>query len=98
MSHSNGNYGIHCNSCHYEGPGKTNSSTAFIIFMVILCASAYFLPFIIVALVYMGWLIARPVKYKCPKCNSENCIPLTEEQAIALSETQKTPNIDESVK
>lgn len=102
MSHTTGNYGIHCNQCSYEGPGKTNSTKAFVIFMIILAGSAYFLPLIIAALAYMGWLIAQPSKYKCPKCDTEDVSYLTEEQAIALviskAENKEVVANDESAK
>lgn len=98
MNQGNSDYGIHCNSCNYEGPGKTNSGTSFLIFMVILCASVLFLPLIIVALAYMGWLIVKPAQRSCPNCNSKDYTPLTEEQAIALAHAQKTANTEEKNK
>jgi len=98
MSQPNANYGIHCNSCHFEGQGQTNSAKTFMIFMAMICASAYFLPLIIAALAYMVWIIARPADRKCPKCGSKDFTPLTEEQAVALVDAQKTPKPDESAK
>ena len=98
MSTANSNYGIHCNSCDYEGQGKTNSSTTFMIFLAMICASAYFLPLIIAALAYMAWIIARPAQRKCPKCGSQDYTPLTEEQAFALAEAQKSPKAEQASK
>jgi len=86
MTQSTENYGVHCNACDFEGQAKTNSSTAFIVFFVMLCCSVFFLPLIIVALVYMGWFIAQPGKKKCPKCGSEDLTALTLEQALAANE------------
>ena len=76
MSQPKLDYGIHCNDCEYEGHARTNSSTIFLIFFGLLCTSVFFLPLIIVALVYMGFAIARPAKKSCPTCKSENIIEL----------------------
>jgi len=81
MSQAAGNNGIHCNSCSYEGPAKTNSSTAFIIFFILLCSSVFFLPLIIVALIYMGIIVAKPAKKSCPECKSQDVRDLTDAEA-----------------
>jgi len=79
-------YGIHCNDCEYEGNARTNSSTIFLIFFGLLCTSVFFLPLIIVALVYMGFAIARPAKKSCPNCKSENIIELDAKSAQTQTE------------
>jgi len=81
MSQSVGNNGIRCNNCNYEGPAKTNSSTQFIIFFILLCSSVFLLPLIIVALVYMGFIVARPAKKTCPDCKSTDVRALSDEEA-----------------
>ncbi len=81
MSHPPTNNGIHCNSCNYEGIAKTNSSTLFLIFFVLLCSSVFLLPLIIVALVFMGYIVSRPAKKTCPECKSSDVRDLTDEEA-----------------
>jgi len=71
---------IHCNSCDYEGVGATNSQNTFLIFFLLLCTSVFFLPLIIVALVYMGWFVAKPVQKHCPKCKSKDVIGINKIQ------------------
>lgn len=68
--------GIHCNDCQYEGHAHTNSSTIFLIFFLILCTSVFFLPLIILALIYMAIAISKPAKKSCPECKSSNIIDL----------------------
>jgi len=76
MSQPKLQYGIHCNECQFEGPAKTNSSNIFLIFFALLCLSIFFLPLIIVALIYMAIAIAKPAKKSCPTCKSTNIIDL----------------------
>jgi len=87
MSQAAANNGIHCNNCNYEGAAKTNSSTLFLIFFVLLCASVFFLPLIILALVYMGYIVSKPAKKSCPDCKSKDIRDLTDEEA-GLSNTK----------
>ncbi len=68
--------GIRCNDCQYEGHPRTNSSTIFLIFFLLLCTSIFFLPLIIVALIYMAIAIAKPAQKSCPECKSTNILDL----------------------
>ncbi len=85
---------IHCNNCGYEGPPKTNSGTAFIIFFVMLCSSIIFLPMIVVALVYMAWVIMKPPRKSCPQCKSNDVVPLeiVPEDPPEKDENPKSPD------
>lgn len=76
MSEPKIEYGIHCNQCQYEGHPRTNSSNIFLIFFLLLCSSIFFLPMIIVALVYMAVAITRPAIKSCPECKSTDIIDL----------------------
>ena len=76
MSQPKIDYGIHCNKCEYEGYPRTNSSNIFLIFFLLLCTSVFFLPLIIVALIYMAVAISRPATKSCPKCKSTDIIDL----------------------
>ena len=93
MSQPKIDYGIHCNDCEYEGHAKTNSSTIFLIFLGLLCTSVFFLPLIILALVYMAIAIAKPAKKSCPNCKSHNIVDLEEKSTQA---TQVEPTNTES--
>jgi len=97
MSQSAANNGVHCNNCHYEGAAKTNSSTLFLIFFVLLCTSVFYLPLIIVALVYMGYVVAKPAKKSCPQCKSADVRDLTDEEAgITIEKSDNnTPKSDD---
>ena len=86
MNQATSNNGIHCNSCNYEGPAKTNSSTQFILFFILLCSSVFFLPLIIVALIYMGYIIARPAQKTCPQCKSTDVRELSDQEAGVSNE------------
>ncbi|MDH3326148.1 MAG: hypothetical protein OEM38_05445 [Gammaproteobacteria bacterium] len=81
MSQSASNNGIHCNSCDYEGAAKTNSSTMFLIFFVLLCSSVFFLPLIVISLIFMGIIVAKPAKKSCPACKSADVRDLSDEEA-----------------
>ncbi len=81
MSHPTTNNGIHCNNCNYEGTAKTNSATLFLIFLVLLCASVFFLPLIIGALVFMAYIITKPAKKHCPECKSSDVRQLSDTEA-----------------
>jgi len=72
MNQTTTNEGIRCKECNYEGAPKTNSGNAFILFFIMLCSSVFFLPMIVVALAYMGWIITKPAKKSCPQCKSSN--------------------------
>ncbi len=67
---------IHCHDCQYEGKSKATAAKEFVIFGVILLFSPIFLPLIIVALVYLGWIISKPIKRLCPACGSANAVSL----------------------
>lgn len=67
---------IRCNKCQYTGPGKSNSTALFGILLVLFLASAYFLPLIVVALVYMAWIMAQPAKFSCPQCKTRDVASL----------------------
>ncbi|MDX1810978.1 MAG: hypothetical protein R3240_03465 [Gammaproteobacteria bacterium] len=80
MNQTSTNNYIRCNSCNYQGSAKTNSGTAFILFFILLCSSVFFLPMIVVALAYMGWIITKPAKKTCPVCKSDDVTELSEEE------------------
>ncbi len=85
---------IHCNSCEYEGVGKSDSSVMFMALMALFATSVIFLPMIIVALIYLGWMLTKPVKYKCPKCKSSDIKVQTSIQQTSTEE--KTENSESS--
>ncbi|MDH5233239.1 MAG: hypothetical protein OEZ58_24190 [Gammaproteobacteria bacterium] len=74
---------IICNQCGFIGQASSGSAKTFVVFMILLCSSAYFLPMVIVALAYMAWMISLPAKKTCPKCKSADLSPYQ-----AKSETQ----------
>ncbi|MDH5377514.1 MAG: hypothetical protein OEX00_04250 [Gammaproteobacteria bacterium] len=71
---------IHCNKCGFEGKGKVSGAGAFIFMIVLLMASAYFLPLIVIALGFMVWIISQPSKRSCPSCKSSDVETLTQQQ------------------
>jgi len=77
---------IHCNSCEYEGVRKSDSAAMFMILMGMFVLCLIFIPMIIVALCYMGWMLTKPAKFKCPKCKSSDISPLTISQQDAVEE------------
>ena len=89
MSQPIRNNGIHCNNCNYEGPAKTNSTLTFVIFFILLCTSVFYLPLIIVALIFMGIAVAKPAKKTCPECKSADVKDLTDEEA-GLEDTSQS--------
>lgn len=93
MSQPKLEYGIHCNNCEYEGQPHTNSSTIFLIFFLLLCTSVFFLPLIIVALIYMAIAISKPAQKSCPECKSSNIVDLELKAVRTLQE-----NVDKSNK
>lgn len=88
MNHKPVSNEIHCNSCGYEGRGKSNSTLAFLVLVVIFCTSVVFLPMIIVALAYMVWILSKPVSYACPQCKSKDVAEL-KPAAVAQPISQK---------
>jgi predicted RNA-binding Zn-ribbon protein involved in translation (DUF1610 family) len=63
---------IRCNKCQYIGPGKSNSTMLFGILLALFIASAYFLPAVIIALIYMAWIMSQPAKFSCPQCKTRD--------------------------
>jgi len=92
MSQPKLQYGIHCNECQFEGQARTNSSNIFLIFFALLCTSVFFLPLIIVALVYMAVAISRPAKKSCPSCKSTNIIDLELKSVQKIEENVANTN------
>lgn len=97
MSQPKLQYGIHCNECQFEGPGRTNSSNIFLIFFVLLCTSVFFLPLIVVALVYMAYAITRPAKKSCPSCKSNDIIDLELQSVQKFEESVANANKSQQV-
>ena len=67
---------IRCSQCQYEGPAKTNNKLMFMGFMVLFFSGWVYTPLLVVALVYFGWLLARPSKFACPSCKSKDVVKL----------------------
>ena len=97
MSQPKLEYGIHCNECQFEGQARTNSSNIFLIFFALLCTSVFFLPLIIVALVYMAIAITRPAKKSCPSCKSSDIIDLELQSVRKLEEHAVNTNKSQQV-
>lgn len=79
---------LKCTDCGFQGPVKTNNSLTFLIFVALICLSAYFLPLIVVALAYLVWILSRPASTPCPKCKSRN----TEFVAVEIAPQESTEN------
>ena len=87
MQHKPVSNEIHCNSCGYKGAGKSNSAMAFMVLVALFCVSVIFLPAIVIALVYMVWILSKPATYSCPKCKSKDISPLQIQSAPAAETT-----------
>ncbi len=87
---------IQCTSCEYEGVGKSDSSAMFMVLLAMFVVSLAFIPMIIVALFYLGWILTKPVKYKCPECKSKHVKVLTISQQILVEEKAKETESNEN--
>ncbi|MDH5300740.1 MAG: hypothetical protein OEW58_05190 [Gammaproteobacteria bacterium] len=87
---------IHCNNCHFEGKVHASGAKQFALFMLMLAASAYFLPMIVVALAYMIFILSQSPKRMCPKCKSTNLTPISALSATEKTEKTSTANGDQA--
>lgn len=87
---------IHCNNCHFEGKVHASGAKQFLIFMLLLVSSAYFLPMIVAALAYMVFILAQSPKRMCPKCKSTDLTPINQLSREEKSEQKSTQSGDQT--
>lgn len=78
-----------CEDCGYHGPSRVSGAAAFMVMIGMLILSAWFLPFIILALGFMIWIISKPAKRYCPGCKSGNLEQITTEEMVAYQKEKK---------
>lgn len=70
----------HCNKCGHDGKSRVSGAGAFILMIVMLCLSAWFLPLVVIALAFMVWMLTKPAKRYCTACKSTDLQGISDEK------------------
>ncbi|NOY62087.1 MAG: hypothetical protein GXP10_02825 [Gammaproteobacteria bacterium] len=86
---------VRCSACGYEGdqPRKGNERLKFLVLVGILIGALFFLPLVIVGLVYMLWMVGLPPRDRCPECKERALVVIANE---TRPDDKNVPDNDDS--